>query len=120
MPSGSLREEAQVVLVEPADVRDSVLDHRDALHAETERVAGHFCGIPAHMAEHAGIDHARARDLDPPGLLADLATRALAHMAAEVHFDARLGEREEVRTETHSAITHHLLREIGKDALEVR
>ena len=102
---GSLRKEAQVVLVKPADVRNSVLDHRDALNTETERVTGHLLWVPADMTEHTGIDHACAGDLNPTRLLAHLAARALAHMTAEVHLNARLGEREEVRTETHYTIT---------------
>ena len=72
------------------------------------------------MPEDARIDHAGSRDLDPAGLLADIAALALADMAGEVDFDRRLGEREEVRAEPDRyAVAHHLLREIREHRLEV-
>src|SRR5574344_1978855 len=118
--SGQLRQKPDVVLIQPADVRNAVLDHRDALDAEAERVARNLLGVVADVLEHARIDHAGARDFAPAGLLADVAALALADMTGEVDLDRRLGEREEVRTETDGdAVAHHLLREIRENALEI-
>ena len=73
--SRELLEEAQVVLVEQADVVDAVLQHRDALDAEAEREAGDLLGVVADGFEHRRVHHAAAEDLEPAGVLADAAAR---------------------------------------------
>ena len=73
-----LLEEAQVVLVEQADVVDAVLQHRDALDAHAEREAGDLLRVVADRFEDRRMHHAAAEDLEPAGLLADAAARAAA------------------------------------------
>src|SRR5262249_19461980 len=79
--SSELLQEPQVVVEEQAQVRDAVLEHRDALDAHAEREALHLVrvvAVLAHVAKHVRVDHARAEDLDPARALAQAARRAVA------------------------------------------
>src|SRR5207244_6244266 len=60
-----LPQEGEVVLIEAPDVRDAVLQHRDALDAHAERETGVRLGIDAAVLEHLRMDHAAAEDLHP-------------------------------------------------------
>ena len=64
-PRGELLEEAQVVLEEEADVVDAVLEHGHALDAHAERPARDLFRVVADVAQHVGMHHARAQDLEP-------------------------------------------------------
>ena len=55
---GELAQEAQVVVVEMADVIDAVDQHRDAFEAEAEGEAGPFVRVVAHVLEHRWVDDA--------------------------------------------------------------
>ena len=101
-----LPQEAHVVLVEDPQVGHAVLEEGDPLDPHPEREALHPVRVVAvlrHEPEDVRVDHAGAEDLDPAAALADRVARALDHAAAaapearDVHLDARLGEREEVR-----------------------
>ena len=76
-----------VVLIQFADVGDSVAAGADALDAEAEGETGVLLGVVADGAKHVGIDHARPAHLDP------------AVTPTHVDLDARLGEREKRRAE---------------------
>src|SRR5262252_2141387 len=97
-----LLEEAEIVLVEQADVFDLVLEDRDALDADAPGEARVAFGVVADGFEHRRMHHAAAADLDPPGPLAHRAARAVALPAAQVDFGARLGVRKEARAEAHA------------------
>ncbi len=90
-PLSELLEEADVVLVVVANIVDALQDHRDALNAHAECVAGVDFGIDADCLEDFRIDHATAHDFEP--LVAELAEIG----REEVHFEAWLGEWEEAR-----------------------
>ena len=50
--------------------------------------------VDAGRREHIRMDHSAAEDLEPAGLLADAATRAMAEHALDVDLGGGLGERE--------------------------
>src|SRR5262249_37975415 len=86
----------------------SVLQHRNAVHAHAKCEAGDSLWIVAVVfdeLEHIRVDHAAAENFDPSGLFART-TRIGATLAASAadeagdeHLRARLGEREERRPE---------------------
>src|SRR6266508_3270612 len=78
---GKLIQEAQVVLEEEPDVVDPVLEHGDALDTHAEGPARDLLGVIAHVAEHVGMYHARAQNLEPAGLAADATAGAGAREA---------------------------------------
>src|SRR5437867_698276 len=91
-PSCELAQEAQIVLEEETDVVDAVLEHGDALDAHPEGPTGDFFGIVADVPQHLRVDHARAEDLEPTGLLAHATAVATAQEADHVDFRRGLGE----------------------------
>src|SRR3989442_4324808 len=92
--SRELRQESQIVFEEQPDVVDAMLEHRDALDAQTEREPGEALRVVAHLLEHGGVDHPRATHLDVAGALAAAAARAAAVDAGHVVLIARLDEGE--------------------------
>src|SRR5262249_54862503 len=121
-----LREEAGIVLEEHADVRHAVAHHRDALDAHSEGEAGPLLRIDAARLEDDGVDHSAAKDLDPTGVLADVAscTRSVllpAEGAPHVDLGAGLDEGEIARAKAHGGTrTIEALGELGEDAAEIR
>src|SRR4030095_10890551 len=93
--SGELPQEAQVVVEKQTDVVDAVLEDRDPVDAHAEGPAGDLFRVVAAVAQHLGMDHARAQDLQPPRLLAHPTPRAAAQEAQHVHLRRGLGEGKE-------------------------
>src|SRR5579884_2711612 len=128
-PSPELLQEADVVVVEQPQVGNAVLEHRDPLDPHPEGEALDPLGVVAvlaHVLEHVGVDHPGAQDLDPalaPAQAAPLAGgghAAFAVKARDVDLDARLGEREEVRSQPDLALRPEVLAgERQERALEV-
>ena len=83
-----LPQEAQVVLVEQAQVVDAVAQHRETVGPHAEREALLALGVDVHHPQHVRMHLPGARDLQPAPV-------------AEAHVDlgGRLGEREERRPE---------------------
>ncbi len=110
-----------MVLEEQAHVGDGVAQHGDALQAHSQRKTGPFFGIDAAVLEHHRMNHSAAQDLDPPGLLAQVASAPLAEHASDVDLRTGLDEREVAWTKAHRrAGPVEPLRELRQDALEVR
>src|SRR5882672_7957618 len=84
---------AEIGFEERSQIRNAIFQHREPIDAEPESVALIGLGIDAAHLEHARMDHARARDLEPIRAFpeTDLSTRAVA---LDVNFDRWLGERE--------------------------
>src|SRR3954452_20134945 len=129
-PSLELLQEADVVLEEDPQVGDPVLEHRDPLDPHAERKALdtlRVVAVVAHELEHVRVDHARAHDLDPARALAERAERAVrpatgsvTHKTRHVHLDARLGEREVPRAQSHALPrAEHRARELQQRSLEI-
>ncbi len=57
----------------------------------------HSSGVDADRGEDGGVDHAAAAELDPPGLRAGPASRAVADRAGDVELGRGLGEGEVAR-----------------------
>ena len=89
-----LAEETDVVLEVEADVVGGVFEHGHALNAEAEGEAAVFFAVDAAVVEHIGIDHAAAENLDPAGVLAEVAAGAAADVAGDVHLGRGFGEGE--------------------------
>src|SRR2546426_475683 len=106
--SGELGQEAQIVLVEQADVVDSVFQHGDALDPEPEREPGVALGVVADLLEHRGVHHPRAAHLDEARALAAAAAVAAAEDAGDVVLGARLDEREVGRAQRSEEHTSEL------------
>ena len=95
-------------------VGDAVAQHQCALDAHAEREARIDLGINTVRAQHVRVDHAATTPLDPTG-----ATLLLGE--PQVHLSAGLGEREVRGTQTGLGLgTKHRLREVVKDALQMR
>src|SRR5258705_3199524 len=97
--SRELPEEPQVVLEEQPEIVDAVLQHRDPLDAHPERPAREFLGVIADILQDPRMHHPAAENLQPPPLLAQPATVAVADEAQHVHLGGGLREREERRPE---------------------
>src|SRR5690348_242432 len=102
--ASELLQEAQVRLVEEADVVDVVLEHRHSLDAETPRVAVPARRVDAAVAQHLRMHHAATADLEPALVPAALAAHPAADAARDVELEARLGEREVARPHTYLAV----------------
>src|SRR3954449_252122 len=129
--SAELLQEPNVVVVQRAHVRQAVLELGDALDAHPPREALDLLGAVAVVVDVGvpiRVALPRAEDLDPALALAQATARAVAHEATpvavearDVDLDARLGEREEVRSEADvAAFAEDRVREADERALEVR
>src|SRR5690348_1276931 len=105
--SSELREEAQVVLVEQAQVVDAVAQHREAIGSDAERESLPALGIDVHRAQHVGMHLSCTRDLQPAAV-------AEAH----VDFRRRLGEWKERRPEAQRQVV--ALEEVAQERAEHR
>ena len=113
-PHRELLQHPHVVVEEAPQVGDAVPQHRDPLDPDAEGEALDPLGVVAVLgdeAEHVGVDHAGAEDLDPALALAEVAALAAGQRAGaaaleagDVDLDAGLGEGEEVRPQAHLAV----------------
>src|SRR4249919_318633 len=111
--SGELLEEAHVVLEEAAQIVDAVTQHREALHAHAEGIAGVFLRIDADVAKHVRMDHAAAQHLEP-------ARGSVRLLPGDIDFGGGLSEGEIAGTEAHFEIAlEECAYEFGQRALEV-
>ena len=80
----------------------------------------HSVGIVAAVLQHDRMHHAAARDLQPAGVLAHAAARPAAQHTLDIHFHARLGEREVRPAEAHALFrAEHAPRELGDRAFQI-
>ena len=94
---------------------------RQTLKAHAERPAGIDRGVDAAALEDLRVDHAGAEHLDPALALAGGAACAVALVALNVHFAARLGEREVMGAEARDRVLAvELAHDLVERALEVR
>ena len=91
--SCKLSKEPEVVVIEEADVIDSVSQHRKPLKTATKCPPGIHGWIDPHIGKHLGMHHARAAEFDPAGALAHPATTAIADMTGHIHLSARFDKR---------------------------
>ena len=89
-----LRQEAQIVVEEEAQVVDPVAQHGQALGAHAKGEALVLLWIDAGHAQDVGVDHSAAQHLEPARGRFAIATRA-----ANIHLGRRLGEGEVGGTE---------------------
>src|SRR3989338_1159721 len=122
MFSVELLEEAQIALVEQAQVVHAVAQHRQAFHAQAERETEIFFAVDVDMLQHVRVHHAAAQHLQPPGVAAHATSGAVTHHAGDIHFRRRLGERKKRRAKAYRQIfaLEELLHEIGEHALQHR
>ena len=112
--------ETNVVLVKKTDIVYVVLEHQNSLNAHTECEAAVFLGVDTAVAEHVGVNHTCAEDLDPALALAKTATLSTASKAAYVNLCRGLCEGEVVGAESGSCVfAEHSLSEAFKSALKV-
>src|SRR5688572_13102281 len=80
-----LREETRIVVEENADVGNAVFQHCDPVDAHSKSETREAFGIDARVAEHDGMDHPGAADLEPAGALANAAgcARTVLHAAED-------------------------------------
>ena len=83
-----LRQEPDIVLIEIANVGNTVAAHANAFDAQSEGEAGDFVGIVTDRTQYIRVDHAGPTHFEP------------ARMPAHIDFHAWLGEGEERRAET--------------------
>src|SRR5205807_9482080 len=133
--SSELLQKAQVVLVVQTQIRDAVLEHRDALDAHAPREALHLLGVVAGRVRLRGLDIRVDVRVDLPGtehLEPALAlaqgtaravaqkTGALALKTGDIYLDAGLREGEEMRAQAHvAAVSEDRPREHQERALDV-
>ena len=113
-------EEAEVVFEVEADVVGAVFEHGHALDAEAEGEAAVLLAVDAAVVEDVGIDHAAAENLDPAGVLAEVAAGAAADVAGDVHLGGRLREGEVGGAQADAdLIAEHALGEVEQRLLHV-
>ena len=81
-----LLQKTLVVFEEESQVVDTVAQHRQALDTHAERITQVFLAVDADMAEHLGVDHPAAQDLEPAGMAAHPAAVTAAHHALDIDF----------------------------------
>ena len=91
------------------DVVNVVFEHSDTLNAHTEGKSTVNLGVYAAIAEHVGVNHTCAEDLDPALALAKTAALTSAHKAGDVDLSRGLREWEVVRTEADSCVLAEFL-----------
>ena len=111
---------AQVAVIESAQVRNAVFQHRDPLDPHAEGKALIFLRIVSAIRQNARIDHARAENLQPVVAGPDLQPAAVTG-AADIDLGRRLGEREIAGAEAHRQVVHaeEGAAEIDQAALQV-
>src|SRR3990170_2657914 len=98
-------EPAEIAREEGAQIRHAVFQHGDAVDAEAEGEALIAFGIEPHIAQHVGMHHAAAENLEP--LIALANADLVTHFGvADIDFHRRLGEREIARAEAHFHLWH--------------
>src|SRR5690606_6077328 len=115
-----VRQPAHVRLEEGAQVRHAVFQHRDAVDAHAPGEALVLVRVEPAVAEHVGVHHAAAEDLQPVLALAEADLAALAR-ALDVHLRRWLGEGEEGWAEAHLHLVdlEEGLAELLEDPLQV-
>src|SRR6185295_4052104 len=84
------------------------------------REAAEALRVIAAVAQDRRVDHARAEDLQPAGILADPAALPAAEEALDVELDARLSKGEVARPEAHTrALAIQSLSERCQRALQI-
>ena len=117
---GDRDQEADVVVVEQAHVRNAPGEHGRTLDAHAEREARVALRVDAAVAQHVGVDHAAAQQLEPSAVLADAAAGAVADDAGELELERRLGEGEVVGAPLQRRVrTEERSREEFEGALEI-
>src|SRR5262249_41032756 len=125
--SWKLAQEAHVALEKDLQIVDAILEHRQSVHAHSEREAAHLARVVIHKTIHGGIHHTRAQKLNPARALA-LAARAArgcraaaaAKNTGDVEFDGWFREREIARPEARlHAFAEELFYEISDGAGEI-
>ena len=115
-----LLEEAEVVFEVEADVVGAVFEHGHAFDAEAEGEAAVLLAVDAAVFEDVGVDHAAAEDLDPAGVLAEVAAGAAADVAGDVHLGGGLGEGEVGGAQTDAdLVAEHPLGEVEEGLLHI-
>lgn len=100
--------EAHVVLEIMAEVVDLPLEHGDSLDSHSEGEAAVDSRVDSGSLEDVRIYHAAAEDFEPASSFANVATLAMADVAAYVNLGRRLREREIGWTHTNLRIwTEH-------------
>src|SRR5215471_21726060 len=85
-----LLQEAEVVLVEEANVLDAPLEQRESLDTDAERETGVSLWVVADRFEHGGMDHAAAEHFDPACALAHPASGVACAAAVALRRDTLL------------------------------
>src|SRR6266566_4875301 len=99
LPSLELFQKPRVTLEEQLDVRNVILDHREAVGAEAKGPTRITVRIDAAVAEHFGVGHAATHQLDPAAPLAHAAALPVADHATHGNLAARLREGKETGME---------------------
>ena len=116
-----LLQEPFVVLEDQPQVADLEVAHGEAFQTHAEGEAGILVRINAAVAQHLGVHHAGAQHFDPALALAGGAARAVALVALDIHFAARLGERKMMRAEARDRVLAvELAHDLVERALEIR
>src|SRR5712664_3889799 len=113
-------EPAHVALEQLAQVGHAVFQHRDAVDAHAPGETLIDVGIDAAGAQHVGMHHAAAENLQPVLAFAET-DFALVAPALDVDLERRLGERKERWPESHVDVIdlEERLAELMQDPFEV-
>src|SRR5215472_2479844 len=110
----------QIRLVKGPEIRDPVLQHRDALDPHAEGKALIFRRVDAAIPQHLRVHHAAAKDLEPVATGADLQFPACAR-APDIDLGRGFGERKVARAEADRQIveTEKGAAELDQTALQM-
>ena len=110
--SSKFAQETNVVIIENTKVVNTVFQHGNAFHTQTEGKAPELSAVVARHFKNIGMHHAGAENFDPTGITAGTAAFAAANAAGNIHFGAGFGKREITGTEADLTVfaeelTHH-------------
>src|SRR5680860_1336345 len=96
--------EPKVILIEQAQIRDTVFQHGDSLYPHAKGETGVSFHIVVHKSEHVGINHARSQDLQPSTLTTYPAAVTSAHHAGHVYLYGRFCEGEKMGSHANATL----------------
>src|SRR5215470_17691176 len=119
-----LLQKSEIVLEKQPNIVNTVFKHGNSLHAHAKREAGNFFGIVTHETENLRIDHAGAKDFQPPGGFANSTYVSVRESAAsptdhtlDIDLGAGLGKRKKARAKPHPClVAEYLAQEMSQHA----
>src|SRR5579875_3472453 len=115
-----LTQEAQIIPEKLLQIVDAVLQHRQTVHAKSERKTRVAPRLVMGEIVDCRVDHACAKHFNPAGMLAGPAALSRANVTGGVEFGRGFREREVAWTQAHARLwAEKFLRKVFNGAFEI-